>query len=192
MTEEMTPFEKVHQAFYQLSFVIKLLPWFEQKKISKSEFDGRHVVRLEKHALVLKANMFNTAEDLVVAVHNAHTITLGFTAITMDVALQEAGAPKKIDGTNDSAIAALVRLIRCAFAHNMMHPVWKISREYPNDLKLILGGTEITIPLQQLNGAPFNPDAFGGLENYFKLRDEVLEILRRYGLDLKSDGPENS
>lgn len=178
MANEFTPVVKIEQAFLQLNFTIKLLPYFENRKIRKIEFDQRHEIKLERRTLVLVENMFHTEEDLISAAYNNYMMAFGFTAIVMDTALQALGIKGDPRGGNQAKVAELVRLIRCAFAHDVIHPVWKIDRNSPDEMAMQLNGEVVEIKLKDLKNRPFHSDALHGMENYFKLRDTVLAIAR--------------
>jgi hypothetical protein len=107
--------DQVDQAFLQLTFAIKLLPYFETSRISKIDFDHKHVIQFPSETVTLDANAFHTPEDLILAAHNNFTLAFAFSAIALHTALKEGAI-------QDSNLRTLIGLIRNAFAHNPISP----------------------------------------------------------------------
>ena len=87
----MDPITRLDQAFLQFSFAVKLLNYVEQRKLNKDEFDTDTIVLLPEGSIRFRENTFHSYEDLIDAATNNYLITLGASAISMDLSMREAG-----------------------------------------------------------------------------------------------------
>jgi len=168
----------IDQAFLQLDFAIKLLTYSELEKINKDEFDGEVEILMKSRSLNLGPNSFNTYDDIILAAQNNFTITLGFTAITLDQLLSEAGFSTDLPvNSPDRDLRALVFMIRSAFAHNMMFPRWKAVGPFAREMRINLSSGAIVVDTSKLNGKPFCESHIDGMEKYFEMKEEVKRML---------------
>jgi hypothetical protein len=151
-----------------------VLIYVELKKIKKEDFDTD--ILIVKDGLTFNHSSFKTYDDLIHGAINNFNITLGFTSIVLDASLEEAGI---IISQNDNKekIRSLVRLIRNAYAHNMMYPIWFIDRKIQKIFSIDLGKTTIDIDLSGRNNNPFDISHLGGVKTYFDLKDEAYKII---------------
>lgn len=170
--------KNINQAFLQLEFAVKLLSCFERKKIDKADFDADIVIILPKRNLSFPSNTFNSYADLILAAENNFNIMLGFTSIILDSSLEKIGIKKYPDNQiNDGKIRTLIYMIRCAFAHDMMHPKWEVRGKFAQPLEIQLPGEVIKVDLSQKHGHNFNIQDIGGHENYFQIKDMICKMI---------------
>jgi len=170
--------KNINQAFLQLEFSLKLLTHFELVKVNKDEFDTNVRIRGKYINLDIPHNRFNTYNDLVIAADNTCSITLGFTSIVLDDSLQSAGfSHKPQDKSTDGLVRTLIYLIRCAYAHNMMYPIWEIKTKYIYKIEIPLKYEVIELDLSQKNGKPFHINDIGGFQNYLEIKDKVINLI---------------
>ncbi len=67
--------------------------------------------------------------------------------------------------------------MRCAFAHDLMHPKWVVRGEFARSYQLILNGTNRDIDLRLLDGAGLELEQIGGMHVYQAMQDEVVTWL---------------
>lgn len=174
----MQPSESINQAFLQLTFAIKLLAYVELGKIRKDEFDTEVVVLMRKNNLHFEAATFKSYDDIILAAQNNYTITLGFSAIVMDRALSDAGFAHDLPSPSPCRdLRALVYMLRCAFAHDMMQPRWKAKGSFARELRVTLPSGNLVIDMCKLHDQPFDDSQIGGIEAYYKIKTEVERIL---------------
>lgn len=169
---------RIDQAFLQLDFAVKLLQYIEDEKISKKEFDIAIDVASRFGTLSFPQNSFHTYDDLIHAAQNNYMITLGFSAIAMDSSIDKNEWKNNPNDTSpDGQLRLLVYMVRCAFAHDMMTPVWNVK---PNNFKTIpiyIGSQVHHVDLKALNGTRFEDDHIGGLAGWISIRDQVRKRL---------------
>jgi hypothetical protein len=171
----VTPEWRIKQAFLQLEFAIKVMCHFERRDIDKASFDRDTVLRLPEGVLRYPVSSFNTYEDLILAAQNVYSTTLGFSAISLDTAFVRAGVRNDPANVSDRGnLRALVYQVRCAFAHDMMYPKWRIDERYRREMNLTLRGMSRTIDLRPLNGQPFELESIGGMPSWVAIKDEML------------------
>jgi hypothetical protein len=170
--------ESVEQAFLQLTFAIKLLTYIELGRIQKAEFDGDVLILLKRRNLRFREQTFRSDNDLVSAAQNNYTLTLGFTSIVLESAMTAAGMPADLPTSSPHRdLRALVYMIRCAFAHDMMHPRWEARGPFARVLDVDLPSERLRVEVEALNGQPFDPIQIGGIEAYFEIKDAVITLV---------------
>lgn len=185
----MTAAETIDQAFLQLTFAVKLLTFIELGKLSKTDFDGAVVIELAEDFLKFDPGTFNSYDDIILAAQNQYSITLGFTAVTMDEVLESAGFKRNLAaGSPHRDLRDLVYMIRCAFAHDMMHPKWAARGPFLRDFRIASPGGPIEVDMGKLNGKPLEMEDLGGPKAFFKIKDEVKRILLTPNLPLERKG----
>lgn len=174
----MTSKEKIEQAFLQLSFAIKLLTYFELNYVIKEQFDSETTIQLKRKNINLPSNTFQTYNDLLFAAENNFNITVGATAIIMDESLSSAGIiHSSNDLTTNGQLRSLIYMIRCAFAHNMIQPIWQVKPDYRREFRLTLLKNIIVIKLNELHGKPFKMEQIGGHDVYWEIKDQILKMI---------------
>lgn len=118
----------INTAFNQLSFAWKLYNYALEGRINLEELDKPLRFEEGPFVLVLPDKVFNSPDDLVLALENTVTIAFGAAAITLNRCREEAGL-KLADSivTEIDQFAAVVYQIRNAFAHDIAEPRWKIT-----------------------------------------------------------------
>ena len=175
----MTDIEKINQAFIQLSFCLKNMCYFElePRKINKEDFDTE--VQFLDERVILPQNEFITYDDLILAAQNQVNICIGFTAIVVWDTV-ESFNKSKLD-TEEKNIIDLFYMIRCAFVHQAINPVWKVNnKQYKRVFEIKIGDSSITVDLTDKDSRPFKPEDIGGYQNYYKLKDSIIELLKKY------------
>ncbi|MCE8472299.1 hypothetical protein LZ189_25230, partial [Rhodovulum sulfidophilum] len=148
-------------AFAQLFFAWKLYNCALDGKISREELDIDLTFQSEdeRTVFVLPRKIFDNDDDFILAFENNLTIAFGAAAITLDRSRYEAGhdLPNPIATEEDQCIS-LIYQIRCAFAHDISEPRWKIKNRYRRVYNF--GG--MTFDLSELDGQIFKYDHIGG------------------------------
>ena len=168
----------INQAFLYLEFTIKLLTYIKRRTIDKDEFDANIVVPGEKKDIPFNANAFNTYDDLILGAENCVLIAVGFTSIVLDTSLQSFG--KKPDPNNRSSegmLRNLIYMIRCAYAHDMMYPKWKVNDSYAQPLEIQLQSDILRLDLSKNHNKLFDIKDIGGYENYFEIKDLICKMI---------------
>lgn len=176
--QALNPTERTKQAFLQLEFAIKLMSYVELNKVDKATFDTDTVVLLSRDSLSFSESSFNSYDDLILAAQNNYQIALGFSAITLESALQDAGLHNNpSDVSPRGQLRTLVYMIRNAFAHDMMIPRWDVKPKYQRVLNVTLASHTVCVDLRVLNGKPFDDGDIGGIGTYYEIRDAVLNLV---------------
>ena len=168
----------INQAFLHLEFTIKLLTYMERRTIDKDEFDTNIVITGKKRNISFNDSAFNTYDDLILGTENCVLLSVGFTAIVLDTSLQSVG--KKPDPNNRSSegmLRNLIYKIRCAYAHDMMHPKWEVRSNYAQPLEIQLQSDILRLDLSKKHNQLFNIEDIGGYENYFEIKDLICKMI---------------
>ncbi|MEO8910243.1 MAG: hypothetical protein ABI408_08450 [Gemmatimonadaceae bacterium] len=115
---------------------------------------------------------------VLLAAQNVYSMSLGVCAVALENAMEGAGVradPK--DRSQPGAIRSLVRLMRVAFAHDLMHPRWLVDRRYKDTLEWDLGGRRHKIDLARINGKSLELEDIGGMLSYLAIKNEVACIV---------------
>lgn len=120
-------------AFAQLSFAWKLYHYGLEGKIDRETLDIPLTFKNEKMVLVLPDRIFESNDDMILALENNLVIAFGAAAITLNRSCEEAGfnRPNQITSEADHCIA-LIYQIRNAFAHDIAEPKWEIRNDVGN------------------------------------------------------------
>jgi len=173
----MNPTVKIEQAFLQLEFALKLTTYIELGKVDKASLDAALVVELESGNIHFPGGAFHSYDDIILAAQNNFFLTFGFTAVVLDHVLSEAGFAADLPVSSPHRdLRALVYMIRCAFAHDMMHPRWKARGPFTRGLSVRLPSGPLLVDIKTLNLQPLDVDQIGGMARYLELRDEVKRI----------------
>lgn len=171
--------ERINQAFLQFSYVIKNMCYFEldPPEIDKARFDTK--IELKDIETTLPENEFKRYEDLVLAAQNEVIICLGFTTLVLEEAYKHINKSKLND--NEKDIVELLYMIRCAFAHPTLSPVWKIAQKYRKQYKIVTSDGRVDVDLTEKDGKPFQPEDISGYRTYFRLKDFIIKLLNTKG-----------
>lgn len=163
--------EHVDTAFKQLAFARKLYHYALDGKINIAELDCEITFQNAGMVLVLPEKIFDSADEMLVALENNLVTNFGAAAIALNRCREEAKI-KLADPilTEIDQFAGVVYQIRNAFAHNIAEPRWNITnarfaRVYQ------FGG--IQIDLSSVGTKVFEYQDVGG--------PEVLFWLKHYG-----------
>jgi hypothetical protein len=176
MKEELT--ENIHQAFLQLEFATKLLTYTELYGINKNDFDTNVVIEDGKHIIPFNHSAFNSYDDLILAAENNYNITLGFTAIVLDSSFEKIGiAADPKNRTSNGMLRTLIYMIRCAYAHDMMFPKWKVKGDYSEILTIHLRDEILKLDLSDKDDTAFKIGDIGGLRIYLSIKEKVCQLI---------------
>ncbi len=168
----------INQAFLQLEFSIKLLNFMERRTIDKDEFDTDLVITARKKNISFYHSAFNTYDDLILGAENGVLITVGFTSIVLETSLQSVGnKTDPNDRSSNGMLRSLIYMIRCAYAHDMMHPKWEVRGNYAQLLEIPLQSDILRLDLSMKHNQIFNIEDIGGYENYFEMKELVCKII---------------
>lgn len=118
-------------AFLQLSFALKLWHFLQEHPINKDEFDIDLVTGEADDWAVLSSNEFKSYDDIILAAENNISTAWGSAALTLWEAIRECNQIEtkclQPQSSNKHAVASLVYMIRCCFAHGSARPIWCIT-----------------------------------------------------------------
>ena len=163
--------EHIDTAFKQLSFAWKLYHYALDGKINVKELDCPITFQEAGMVLVLPDKIFDSSDEMLVALENNLVIAFGATAIALNRCREEA----KIKLANPilteiDQFAGVVYQIRNAFAHNIAEPRWNITNSRFARIYQFGG---IRIDLSSVGTKMFKYQDIGG--------PEVLFWLKHYG-----------
>lgn len=103
----------------------------------------------------------------------------GTCAIQMDTALDELFGTNKQENpdTDIASLRAAVYMLRCAFAHNPLRPVWEARASYQKRFQIPT--INFSLDATQLDGRNLMPNQFGGWEGFARLIQYCMEIAER-------------
>ncbi len=160
-------------AFAQLLFSWKLYNYALEGKIDREGLDSEITFQNDDQSqiFVLPPRIFDNDDDFILAFENNLTIAFGAAAITLDRARYEAGhdLPDPIQSDNDQCIA-LIYQIRCAFAHDIAEPRWKIKGRYRRAYEF----DGMQIDLTNLDGEVFSYHQIGGPDRLIAIKDYAV------------------
>ena len=162
-------------AFRQVEFSIKLLSFCERNKIDPAEFDTHEIVRLKHGNLSFPPGNFKEMEAIVRAASVAVSLAFGASALILDKAWEVAGIdPDPLCKDGKVKLRTLVYLVRCAYAHGLAEPKWKVHDQYRQVLEVDLLSPPLRLDLCELDGQGFDPNQLGGHAIWFKVRDKSV------------------
>lgn len=156
-------------AFAQLQFAWKLYNYALDGKLDINSLDIPITFRDKGMMLVLPDRIFESDDDLILAIENMLGVAFGAAAITLNKSREEARIPfpKTITSEQDQFVV-LAYQIRNAFAHDIAEPRWEI-RNPAFQRKYEFG--PVSVDLSNLNGQPFNYQDIGGPEVLFWMKE---------------------
>ena len=118
----------IDTAFKQLSFAWKLYNYALDGKINVEELDQPLTFQEGHMVLVLPDKIFESPNELFIALENNLTVALGAAAITLNRCREEAGLRLANPIVSDlDQFASVVYQLRNAFAHDIAEPRWNIT-----------------------------------------------------------------
>ena len=175
----------------QLTFAIKLWTHIKSKAIRKDSFDTEiDFVGIK----LFPKDTLHTQDDFVNAAQNNYVINFGFTTLVLDEAMTDAGVEGNLPVSSPNRdLRALVRMMRCTFAHNMVLPQWKVRPPFDRVLKIKLPSREILLDMKDLDGEVFLDEQIGGMSAYFEIVEEVKRLvsIRQGGIPVPKVPPVN-
>jgi hypothetical protein len=168
----LKPSEIINQAFLLLEFAVKVFTHAKQGRMNPSDFNAPVEMRFQNGVLKLDNPVFDSPDEITNAAHNMVRLAFGFTASSLDSALESAGI-------DQGDLHDVVYMIRCAFAHpdQMIRPVWQVKGPFAREMRLSLPSGPLVLDMRTLHGRPFNIADIGGDHRYFELKDEVLRLV---------------
>lgn len=168
----------VEIAFLQVEFSLKLLSYCEREKINLADFDTNHIVLLEQENLRFPQGHFERLEDIIKATSVTVSLAFSASALTLDKAWEIAGiCPDPQSEDERVKLRTLVYMVRCAYAHGVADPKWKVQGNFRQVLEVNLSGEPITLDLRELDGQDFNFDELGGHARWFDIRDTSVATI---------------
>ena len=167
-------------AFRQVEFTSKVLAYCELGKVDPSEFDIDHLVLVDSGSISFPTGHFSDADNIRRAAMVSVAVASGISALALDKAFEVAGLkPDPASPENSVRVRTVVYMVRCAYAHGIAEPRWKVRGQYARTIEFGLGSDRLELDLAKLNGCPFEFQSLGGPQNWFRIRDEALAILER-------------
>ena len=74
-------------------------------------------------------------------------------------------------------LRTLVYMIRCAYAHDLIHPKWNVKGPYCQQLKIELQDETVELDLSEKDGQPFDVKDIGGHEIYFQIKEKICQLI---------------
>ena len=138
----------VGRAFRHLEFAIRLMCYCELDHLDREKFDADVSILLERENVGFPSGTFATTEATIPAAQALVGVSFGVSAIVLDAAFDVAGLKNQPASRLDAdELRTLVRMVRCAFAHNPALPVWEARAREP------VGRVhEIEVPVRSLPG----------------------------------------
>ncbi|MCU7932059.1 MAG: hypothetical protein KZQ90_14755 [Candidatus Thiodiazotropha sp. (ex Codakia rugifera)] len=159
-------------AFQQLEFAWKLYNYALEGKFDIGELDKPITFQSEDQSsiFVLQDQLFQSPDDLIIALENNLTITFGAAAITLNRTREEMGIPlpNPIESEQDQCVS-LIYQIRNAFAHDISEPKWNINNQ--RYARIYTFG-DLSINLSNVSNKVFEYSDIGG--------PEFLRIIKDY------------
>ena len=165
-------------AFLQIEFAVKLHSFCELKKVDLSEFDTDEIILLEHGNLYFPAGNFGSREDVVRAAGVSVALAFGASALALDKAWEIAGVVPNFDSEDKNVkLRTLVYMIRCAFAHGVADPRWKVAEKFRRKIEISLPNCSISLDLRALHGKRFEFSALGGHDRWYEVHDATVATL---------------
>jgi len=122
---------------------------------------------------------FATTQATIPAAQALVGVCFGVSAIVLDTAFDVAGLKNKPSSRLDAdELRTLVRMVRCAFAHNPAMPIWEArGSDYSRHLSFTVDDASLSINLASFHGQPFEYDHVGGFANWLRIRDAAVLLI---------------
>ena len=156
-------------AFAQLAFSWKLYNYALEGKIELEALDIPITFQEEDIVFVLPDRIFDSPDDLIIALENNLSVNFGAAAITLNRSREEAGLtlPDPIECERDQFIALTYQL-RNAFAHDISEPRWATKRDR---YKRVYEFGGMRVDLSNIDEKHFEYSDIGGPDMLFHMKD---------------------
>lgn len=159
----------IDNAFGQFAFAWKLYNYGLEGKINLTELDKPITFQEGHMVLVLTHKIFDSENDLILALENNLCMAFGAAAITLNRCREEAGVPLTNSIlTEIDQFSSLAYQIRNAFAHDISEPRWNITNTRYARIYEFDG---IRVDLTNVGNKHFEYADIGGPEVLFHMRD---------------------
>jgi hypothetical protein len=168
----------IELSYKQLEFSIRLLTYCENGNLDPGKFDDDHVVALPEGTLHFPAGNFSDLDSIYNAAAIGVLLSVGAMALALDRGFDEIGLSRS-PAANDpnGKLRILIYMLRCAYAHDIASPRWKVSEPFRRQLTIDLDPNPLTVDLAALGGTPFVIDQIGGYYNWVRIYWAALNIL---------------
>ncbi len=164
-------------AILQCEFAIKLLSYCERWKIDSQEFDSDHTVLLENGNLGFPIGHFIEPDNIVRSAGVSVSLAFAASALALDQAYEVAAKSKPSYVANVIMLKTIVHMVRCAFAHGIADPKWKVNMKNRRAIRVELSTGPIEINFTELDGKNFDFDQLGGYLIWFQILDDSISAL---------------
>lgn len=151
----------------------------ELDHLDLEKFDSDVSILLERENVGFPSGTFATTQAIIPAAQALVGVCFGVSAIVLDAAFDVGGLKNKPGSRLDAdELRTLVRMVRCAFAHNPALPVWEArGNDYSRQLSFAVGDVSLSVDLASLHGQAFEYDHIGGFANWLRIRDSALSLI---------------
>jgi hypothetical protein len=169
----------VGHAFRHLEFAVRLMCYCELNHLDLERFDSDVSILLERENVAFPSGTFATTQATVSAAQAVVGVCFGVSAIVLDAAFDVAGLKNRPASRLDAdELRTLVRMVRCAFAHNPAMPVWEArGNDYSRELSFVLGDASLSVDLASFHGQAFEYNHLGGFANWLRIRDAAVSLI---------------
>ena len=180
----------VDHAFRHLEFAIRLMCYCELDHLDREKFDTDVSILLERENVSFPSGTFTDTQATIPAAQALVGVCFGVTAIVLDVAFDVAGLKNKPSSRLDAdELRTLVRMVRCAFAHNPAMPIWEArGSDYSRHLSFTVGDASVSVDLASLHEQPFEYDQIGGFGSWLRVRAAAVSLISAAQQAAAADG----
>ena len=169
----------VEHAFRLLEFSIRVLTYFELKKVDLNLFGQDTTILLNEENITFNDGHFSSGEQAELAAKTAVGASFGASAMALDNLFEATGRNR--DPASDDELYllwTLVYAVRNAFAHGIANPRWFVKGKYQREIEISIAGRKTAINLAALDGHEFVYAQIGGFANWLHVKDRVLALVR--------------
>lgn len=183
----MTPIEQVQQAYLQLCWAIKLDSFLRvYPPANKVDFDNPQSILDPADTCHIPGDQFDTIEDIYLGAENTILLSVGALFLALDTALDEMSIKKDLSAQDSfGQIRILIFMCRCAYAHNVLAPHWKVHKHYSRQMEITLPSIALKLDMNQLSDKPFDIKQIGGYSQLFEIKDYIIQELVRIQADTR-------
>ena len=168
----------VEHAFRLLEFSIRILNYFELYKVDLELFGQDTTTLLDEENLTFNDSYFLYGDNAELAAKMAIGASFGASAIVLDDLFEATGQNRDPTSDNEfNLLWTLVYAVRNAFAHGVASPIWVVKGKNQRKIEFSVAGRKTAIDLAALDGQEFDYAHFGGVAEWFHIKDRVLAIV---------------
>lgn len=183
----------VGHAFRHLEFAIRLMCHCELDHLDLEKFDSDVSLLFERENVGFSSGTFSTKDATIPAAQALVGVSFGVSAIVLDAAFDVAGLKNKPASRDDvDELRTLVRMVRCAFAHNPAFPTWEARGDYQRDLSFSVDDASLSVDLAALHGQLFEYDHIGGFGCWLRIRDAAVSRINAAQQAAAADAPQRA